>query len=128
MAQAAPVFDRDEWRRGWPGVAASLAGITLCSAHGYTIGVMIAPLEEAFGWSRAAITGGLLIIAVVAIFAAPVAGRLADRFGPRRVALAGVPVFCLAFGLLATANGNIWGWWGLWLLLAIGNMAILPTI
>ncbi len=128
MAQSAPVFDKQEWRQGWPVVAASLAGITLCSAHGYTIGVMIAPLEEAFGWSRAAITGGLLIIAAVAIFAAPVAGRMADRFGPRRVALIGVPMFCAAFGLLATANGNIWGWWGLWLLLAIGNMAILPTI
>jgi predicted MFS family arabinose efflux permease len=126
MAKA--VFDAREWRAGWPVVLASLAGITLCSAHGYTIGVMIGPLEQAFGWSRAAITGGLLIIAVVAVFAAPVAGRMADRFGPRRVALAGVPLFCLGFGLLATANGNIWGWWALWLFLAIGNMAILPTI
>lgn len=128
MTASAPIFDRQEWRAGWPVVAASLAGITLCSAHGYTLGVMIAPLEAAFGWSRAAITGGLLIISIVAIIAAPFAGRLADRFGPRRVALAGVPLFCLAFGLLATANGNIWGWWGLWLFLGLGNMLILPTI
>lgn len=128
MTPKPPVFDRQEWRQGWPVVAASLAGITLCSAHGYTIGVMIVPLEQAFGWSRSAITGGLLIIALVAIVAAPLAGRLADHFGPRRVALAGVPLFCLAFGLLATANGNIWQWWGLWLFLALGNMLILPTI
>lgn len=128
MAQQHEVFARDEWRRGWPVVTASLAGIALCSTHGYTIGVLIAPLEEAYGWSRAGITGGLLIIAFFAVIAAPLAGRLADRFGPRRVALAGVPMFCLAFGLLASANGDIRQWWALWLLLAIGNMCILPTI
>ena len=122
------VFARDEWRRGWPVVTASLAGITLCSTHGYTIGVLIAPLEAAFGWSRAGITGGLLIISCFAVIAAPIAGRMADRFGARRVALAGVPLFCLAFGLLATANGDIRQWWALWLLLAVGNMCILPTI
>jgi len=44
------------------------------------------------------------------------------------VSLAGVPLFCLAFAMLATANGNIWNWWMLWLLLALGNMLILPTI
>jgi len=122
------VFAREEWRRGWPVVTASLAGITLCSMYGYTIGVLIAPLEAAFGWSRAEITGGLMIIAFFAAVAAPLAGRLADRFGPRPVALAGVPLFCLAFGLLATATGDIRQWWALWLFLAVGNMCILPTI
>ena len=128
MAQQHEVFAREEWRRGWPVVAASMAGITLCSMYGYTIGVLIAPLEAAFGWSRAGITGGLTIIAFFAVVAAPIAGRLADRFGPRPVALAGVPLFCLAFGLLATANGDIRQWWALWLFLAVGNMCILPTI
>ena len=122
------VFARDEWRRGWPVVTASLAGITLCSMYGYTIGVLIAPLEAAFGWSRAGITGGLTIIAFFAVVAAPLAGRLADRFGPRPVALAGVPLFCIGFGLLATANGDLRQWWALWLFLAVGNMCILPTI
>lgn len=128
MAQQHDVFARDEWRRGWPVVTASLAGITLCSTHGYTIGVLIAPLEAAYGWSRAGITGGLLIISLFAVVAAPLAGRLADRVGARKVALAGVPLFCVAFGLLATANGDIRQWWALWLLLAVGNMCILPTI
>ncbi len=128
MAEQHEVFAREEWRRGWPVVTASLAGITLCSMYGYTIGVLIAPLEAAFGWSRAGITGGLTIIAFFAVVAAPIAGRLADRFGPRPVALAGVPLFCLAFGLLATANGDLRQWWALWLFLALGNMCILPTI
>ncbi len=128
MAAKAEVFARDEWRHSWQVVAASLAGITLCSSHGYTIGLMIGPLEEEFGWSRASISGGMLIIAFVAVILAPLAGRMADRFGPRRVALFGVPLFCLAFGMLGTATSDIRTWWALWLLLAIGNMCILPTI
>ncbi len=128
MAAKAAIFARDEWRRDWSVVAASLAGITLCSSHGYTIGVMIGPLEEEYGWSRAGITGGLLIISFLAVFLAPLAGRLSDRVGPRKVALAGIPLFCLAFGLLGTASSDIRTWWALWFLLTLGNMCILPTI
>jgi MFS family permease len=122
------LFAKDEWRQHGAVVIASLAGITLCSMHGYTIGIMIDPLEKEFGWSRSGISGGLLIISLVAVFLAPLTGRLADRIGPRPVALAGVPLFCIAFALLSQATSNIWTWWALWLLLALGNMAILPTI
>lgn len=128
VAGGGEFFARDEWRNHGMVAATSLAGITLCSTHGYTIGVMIAPLEQEFHWSRAAITGGLLIISTLAVFLAPLTGRLADRIGPRPVALAGVPLFCLAFGMLSLATSQIWTWWALWLLLTFGNMAILPTI
>lgn len=128
MAGRGEFFARDEWRNHGMVAATSLAGITLCSMHGYTIGVMIAPLEQEFQWSRAAITSGLLIISTFAVFLAPMTGRLADRIGPRPVALAGVPLFCLGFGMLSLATSDIWTWWALWLFLTFGNMAILPTI
>ena len=128
MAGGGEFFARDEWRGHGMVALTSLAGITLCSTHGYTIGVMIAPLEQEFHWSRSGITGGLLIISTLAVFLAPLTGRLADRIGPRPVALAGVPLFCLAFGMLSLATSQIWTWWALWLLLTFGNMAILPTI
>lgn len=128
MAGGGEFLAKDEWRRHGMVAATSMAGITLCSMHGYTIGVMIAPLEEEFRWSRAGITGGLLIIATLAVFLAPLTGRLADRIGPRPVALAGVPLFCLGFGMLSLATQDIWTWWALWLFLTFGNMAILPTI
>ncbi|MGE3691176.1 MAG: MFS transporter [Novosphingobium sp.] len=128
MAQGGQFLARDEWRSHGMVAVTSMAGIALCSSHGYTIGVMIAPLEDEFHWSRAGITGGLLIISTLAVFLAPAAGRLADSIGPRKVALAGVPLFCLAFGMLSLATSNIWSWWALWLLLTFGNMAILPTI
>jgi MFS family permease len=128
VAQGKEFLAWDEWRGSGMVAFTSMAGIMLCSSHGYTIGVMIAPLEEEFGWSRSGITGGLLIIATLAVVLAPLTGRLADRIGPRKVALAGVPLFSLGFGMLALATADIRTWWALWLFLALGNMACLPTI
>lgn len=117
-----------ELRQHWRILPPSLLGITLCSVHGYSLGVMIPRLEAEFGWPRAEISGGMLIIAMIALFAAPMVGNAVDRLGPRRIALLGVPFFCLTLGLLSTATSSIASWWGLWALLALGNMCILPTI
>lgn len=118
----------EELRRNWRILPPCLAGITLCSVHGYSLGVMIVPLEREFGWARAEISGGLLIISMIALFAAPLTGMAADRLGTRRIALAGVLIFCGCLAMLSTATPNIASWWMLWALLAIGNMFILPTV
>jgi len=118
----------DELRRNWQILPPCLAGITLCSVHGYSLGVMIVPLEREFGWPRAEISGGMLIISMIALFAAPLTGLATDRLGPRRIALAGIPIFCACLALLSTATANIASWWGLWGLLALGNMFLLPTV
>jgi len=117
-----------ELRRNWRILPPCLAGITLCSVHGYSLGVMIVPLEREFGWPRAEISGGLFIISLIALFAAPLTGMATDRLGPRRIALTGVVVFCGCLALLSTATPAIGSWWMLWALLAIGNMFILPTV
>jgi predicted MFS family arabinose efflux permease len=116
-----------ELRRNWRILPPSLAGITLCSVHGYSLGVMIPAIEREFGWPRAEISAGLLIISVIALVAAPLVGAMVDRFGPRRIALVGIPFFCLALAALATA-GSLTSWWLLWGVLAVGNMMILPTV
>lgn len=117
-----------EWRAHWSVILPSAAGIMLCSAHAHVLGVMIRPLEQEFGWPRAQISAGMLVIAVVAAFVSPLVGLAIDRFGPRRIALCGIPVFCGAMAMLALANGSILSWWGLWVLLALGNMLILPVV
>jgi MFS family permease len=117
-----------ELRRNWRILPPCLAGITLCSVHGYSLGVMIVPLEREFGWPRAEISGGLLIISLIALVAAPLVGMAADRFGTRRIALAGVLLFCSCLALLSAATADIRLWWALWGLLAVGNMFILPTV
>ena len=128
MAAASRKVDYSELRRDWPLLPACLVGIMLCSLHGYSLGVMIPALETEFGWPRAQISGGMMIVAMIALFGAPLAGIAVDRFGSRRIALSGILVFCSALALLSTATSDVRSWWLLWVLLAIGNMMILPTV
>ena len=117
-----------EWRRHGSIILPCLAGNLLCSIHAYSLGPMIVPLERAFGWSRSGITAGLLIISLVAIFVAPLVGMAIDRYGPRRIALPGAVLYCLALGLFATTGSSLTNWWALWLFLALANMCVAPMV
>jgi sugar phosphate permease len=76
---------------GWWVVLAT-AAITLIASEApiYCFSVLVEPLEEEFGWSRAAIGAGPSIAALMAGLTMPVAGYLVDRVGARRVLVAGV--------------------------------------
>lgn len=111
----------------WRVLPPCLAGVALCAIHGYSLGVMIPPLEREFGWQRAEISAGLMIISMIALIGAPLVGLAIDRLGPRRIGLAGILLFCSALALLATAR-DLTSWWLLWILLGLGNMLILPTV
>ena len=89
------VFDKAEWSSYGVNIPAALFGMTLVAVHAYALGVVIAPLEEEFGWSRAEISAGPLVTSVTALLLAVFGGRAVDKFGPRKVALVGVP-FILA--------------------------------
>jgi MFS family permease len=128
MQAASPKVEYSELRQNWSLLPACMVGIMLCSLHGYSLGVMIPALEAEFGWPRAQISGGMMIVAMIALVGAPIAGIAVDRFGSRRIALFGILFFCTALALLATANSDVRSWWALWVLLAIGNMMILPTV
>ncbi|MDG2004549.1 MAG: MFS transporter [Novosphingobium sp.] len=117
-----------EWRRHWPVVLPCFLSIMLISTHGYSLGVMIRPLEQEFGWPRAQISAGLLIISVLALFAGPVIGTLVDRFGARRIGLSGILFYCASLAGLSLANSNILSWWGLWFIVALGALTIMPMV
>lgn len=116
-----------EWRRHGTLLLPCTFGIMLCSMYGYSLGVLIAPLEQAFGWSRAEITSGAVIIAMIALVVAPMTGVVCDRIGPRRIALVGIPLFCAAFAFLSTAHDLV-SWWVRWALLGLAAMTVLPAI
>lgn len=117
-----------EWRQhGWI-VLPCLAGNLLNALHAYSLGPMIVPLEREFGWSRAGITGGLLIISLIGIFVAPLVGMAIDRFGPRRIAIPGTVLYCLALALFGTTGASLWNWWALWLCFALANMLVAPMV
>ncbi|MDE8653805.1 MFS transporter [Novosphingobium album (ex Liu et al. 2023)] len=117
-----------EWRQHWTVVMPCFAGIMLVAAHGHALGVMIRPLEAEFGWPRAQISAGFMIISIMALLVGPLIGAAVDRWGPRRIALIGVPFYCAMLATLSLANANILSWIGLWVLVALGAMTILPVV
>lgn len=117
-----------EWREHWPVVLSSLFGIALLTVYVYSTGIMIKPLEEEFGWTRAQISSGPTIVAVIGCLAAPFMGAAIDHFGARRIAIPGVILLCASLAFLSQATASIWSWWALWLLVALAHPFIKPTV
>lgn len=117
-----------EWREHWPIVLAGVIGMAVCSLPAYSMGVMMAPLEAEFGWSRAEITSGMLISSTISVIFSPFMGMLIDRLGVRPIGLSGIIIYCFALGLLSQTSRNIWTWWFLWTILAFALLQIKPTV
>jgi MFS family permease len=118
---------RSEWRANWPVVLVGFLGVTLATMHIYSIGAMIGSIERELGWSRAQISSGLTISSVIGVIMAPLVGAAIDRFGPRRIAIAGCALYCLTIGLLSTA-ASLWSWRATWIGIALGQAFIAPTV
>jgi MFS family permease len=112
-----------EWRAHWPLVGVAAMGLALASSMNILLGVMIVPIEREFGWSRAQISSGTLIVSVMGILFAPAAGYVIDRLGARRVGLAVVVMMTGAMVQLSATTNNLWHWWLGWGLFAIAGTA-----
>src|SRR5438093_9842564 len=64
-------------------------------------GVYIKPMESEFGWSRGALSGAAAISLLLLGAAGPFVGRLADRWGPRRVIV--LSLVLLGMGTIGSA-------------------------
>ncbi|MFT3965371.1 MAG: MFS transporter [Sphingobium sp.] len=116
-----------EWRRNWTVVLAATAGMSLASLSSYSIGIMMAPIEQDLGWSRLEIASGLSITAFCGVTLSTCMGWLIDRIGARRVAIWTVALLCGALMLMSTTSTSIWSWWSLWLLVGLATSAM-PTV
>ena len=56
----------------------------------FTFPVFVVPLQEEFGWTATQLGIGIALWATVGGIFAPILGRLLDRFGARRIMLAGI--------------------------------------
>jgi MFS family permease len=61
-----------------------------------TFGVFMPSIADEFGWSRAATAGGFTMLSLANAIAFPIAGRLADRFGTRRIVVTGFVLLALS--------------------------------
>ncbi len=117
-----------EFRRGWQVVLASLLGIGLglSPMPFYTVGLFAPHLAREFGWSTGEIMGGIAVTTLVVLFAGPVVGLVAVRFGVRRVALISLVLFGLSFMALALNRGSILQYYLTFGLVALVGAGTLP--
>tara|TARA_R110000796_G_scaffold118968_8_gene233026 strand:- start:4412 stop:5707 length:1296 start_codon:yes stop_codon:yes gene_type:complete len=89
-------------------VAATVGNIVSTTpAVSAVFSLFLVPISTEFGWPRATVSGVLLLTAVMSAIIYPIAGRLSDRWGSRRVILFGNVMFAPAIAALALADGSI---------------------
>jgi len=77
-------------------VAVVAITLTIASGARFVFGVVLKPISEQFGWSRAELTGAVMVGMIVLSICQPVVGYLVDRFSPKRVLVAGLGLLGLA--------------------------------
>jgi MFS family permease len=95
-----------EQRYGW--VIVAIGALMTCVAVGamFSLAVFLQPMTEATGWSRAAISGAMTLNFIAMGIAGFGWGALSDRFGPRRVVLAGSVLLGLGLALASRATSQ----------------------
>ena len=86
---------------GWWILLAATVGLAVSPAPiaFYSIGVLMQPLSEAYGWSRSEISLAATLLTVAIVLTTPVIGMLVDRIGPKKVLIPSMLGF--AFSLFA---------------------------
>lgn len=101
---------------GWIVFGATFAILLVAAAVRATPGVVIVPLEDEFGWSRATISGAISVNLLLYGLMGPFTAALVERFGLRRTAALAMALLAGAL-LLATGMRHAWQLVVLWGLL-----------
>ena len=98
---------RGKLSQGW---VTAIAGSVVVLAGGnflYSFGVFVKPLIYEFGWSRAAISICVSTRNITTALASPITGALGDRYGLRKLILAGIFMVGLSY-FLASRITSLW--------------------
>jgi len=103
--------------------AASLGMGTGVGLFVASITFFIKPLYAEFGWTRSDIAAASAV-GFASALTAPFIGMLVDRYGARRMALAGVAVMLLGYVALSLMTGWIWNYYLITLFLSVAGPAV----
>jgi sugar phosphate permease len=118
----------------WAWLVAAAAFITLIGAAGFRAvpSVLIDPLHEEFGWSRATISSAVSVNLVLFGLISPFAAALMDRLGMRRVVAGALVLVAAGSGLTVfmTASWQLMLCWGVLVGVGTGamSMAFVATV
>ncbi|MCE7798295.1 MFS transporter [Sphingobium sufflavum] len=113
----------NEWQAHWPLLLSATMGVSVAAIPLATLGVFMAPLQDAFGWSRTEISAGLTLFAFITLPFMPLAGMLVDRYGARRVALPGLLLSSLAFAAFSVQTGSLTLWFATWVAYTLASLS-----
>lgn len=90
--------------------------------------MLLVPMTAELGWSRAGFSSGFTVMMLCGLIVLPLAGRLTDRIGARRVVVLGVVPYVLWFALLALTGRSLAIWWLLCAGIAACTAMLTPPI
>ncbi len=105
---------------GW--IVTAVVGLAIFPTVAYRpaiIGLLYPQMQDSFGWSRSSLGGAVLLGSALVIVAAPLAGKLADRYGAWLV----LNVATVVMGICLIGLGTISQLWVFYLLFGIGYAA-----
>jgi MFS family permease len=108
-----PIKYLTEFRENWRALASAVAGLAAGLGFINVVTSLFVPsLLSEFGWSKAqvALVGVNTAIGIVSF---PLAGRLADMFGPRRIAMGSAILVPFCLMLMSFMDGQIWQYFAL---------------
>jgi len=119
---------RREWRKHWPLVMTASISAGVVNTHFYAFGVFVKPLSAATGWSRGDISLVQIFYAAATILLGPLVGMLADRRGPRKLAISGMIAYCLCIAAYSQLRHDIYAYYALGLVNASAALFCNATI
>lgn len=119
----APALGAPEFRVGWPTLLLALVGVgtSVSALLIYSLGTLIVPLQQAFGWSRADLQLAVSFLAAGGAISINFAGWLNLRYGMRAVTGVSMIAVAASFAAMTLMPVSIaWLYFGYFLLPFIG--------
>ena len=119
----------NELKNNWVLLFSASIGV-ICSSivlPFYSLGALVVPITQEFGWSRAEFQLALLFSTGAGVVTAPLVGIFLDQVGIRKMAIIGLFGLGAALSLASQLNGELWMLYSVYALMAILGAGTIPV-